>query len=474
MSTIVPDQEASEGLWDRTLRKMRRAWPRGVAASLKDAVSADLGGDDVQRIRQQIDDCLKALGGEVSARARAAELGETYLVLNEAGRQRFLQILADDYDVDGEAIDTAIRARNDAQDDPAARRRAESHLREALRAPRVALLSQFNALEEGVKFLVDLRAELIPLARADTGLKALDQDVYRLLSSWFDVGFLKLQRITWDSPASLLEKLTKYEAVHAIRSYSDLKNRLGDDRRCYAYFHPQMPDEPLIFVEIALVNGIAGNVHELLDEKAPLGDPERADTAIFYSISNCQKGLAGVSFGNFLIKGVVSDLLRELPNLKTFSTLSPVPGFRPWLQQQLEDNTLDFNKDALQALSTLSSVAATPESFAKSLNRDLGEDGGAFGEDLQKLLMHSCARYLLEARRNDHALDRVAHFHLSNGARIERLNWAGDLSHNGIRQSAGIMVNYLYKLSDIEKNHEAYSSNATIAASTAVRKLVRA
>lgn len=472
MSTAVPN-EASEGLWGRTLRKMRRAWPRGVSASLKDAVSADLGGDDAQRIRQQIDDCLKALGGEVSARARAAELGETYLVLNEAGRQRFLQILADDYDVDAEAIDTAIRTRNDAQDDPAARRRAETHLREALHAPRVALLSQFNALEEGVKFLVDLRAELIPLARADAGLKALDQDVYRLLSSWFDVGFLKLQRITWDSPASLLEKLTKYEAVHAIRSYSDLKNRLGDDRRCYAYFHPQMPNEPLIFVEVALVNGIAGNVHELLDEKAPLGDPERADTAIFYSISNCQKGLAGVSFGNFLIKGVVSDLLRELPNLKTFSTLSPVPGFRPWLQEQLENNALDLNENALQALHTLSSVAATPESFAQSLNGDPDEDGGTFGEDLQKLLMRSCARYLLEARRNDRALDRVAHFHLSNGARIERLNWAGDLSHNGIRQSAGIMVNYLYKLSDIEKNHEAYSSNATIAASTAVRKLLR-
>ena len=317
-----------------------------------------------------------------------------------------------------------------------------------------------------------MRAELIPLARADAGLKALDQDVYQLLTSWFDVGFLQLQRITWDSPASLLEKLTKYEAVHAIRSYSDLKNRLGDDRRCYAYFHPHMPDEPLIFVEVALVNGIAGNVHELLDEKAPLGDAERADTAIFYSISNCQQGLAGVSFGNFLIKGVVSDLLRELPNLKIFSTLSPIPGFRAWLDAQLANNALDCSEVALQALRALSGAATTPESFAKSLNRNAG-DGATPGEDLQPLLMRTCARYLLEARSKNRALDRVAHFHLSNGARIERLNWAGDLSHNGIRQSVGIMVNYLYKLSDIEKNHEAYSSNATIAASTAVRKLAR-
>jgi malonyl-CoA decarboxylase len=445
----------------------------GVPASLKDAVSADLHGDDVQRIRTQIDDCLKARGGEVSARARAAELGETYLVLNQEGRQRFLQILANDYDVDADAIDAAITTRNHVQDDPIARRRAESHLRETLRAPRVALLSQFNALEEGVKFLVDLRAELIPLARADASLKALDQDVYRLLASWFDVGFLKLQRITWDSPASLLEKLTKYEAVHAIRSYSDLKNRLGDDRRCYAYFHPHMPDEPLIFVEVALVNGIAGNVHELLDEKAPLGNAERADTAIFYSISNCQKGLAGVSFGNFLIKGVVSDLLRELPNLKTFSTLSPIPGFRTWLDEQLGSNALDLGGGALQALRSLSGATTTPEGFAKTLNRDADGNAEASSEDLEPLLIRTCARYLIEARRNDHALDRVAHFHLSNGARIERLNWAGDLSHNGIHQSAGIMVNYLYKLSDIEKNHEAYSSNATIAASSAVRKLAR-
>lgn len=472
MSTTVPN-EASEGLWDRTLRKMRRAWPIGVSTSLKDTVSPDLADDDVRRIRGQIDACLQARGGEVSARARAAELGETYLVLNNDGRRRFLQLLATDYDVDAVAIDAAIAERDKVVDDPSARRQAESHLRETLRAPRVDLLSQFNALEEGVKFLVDLRAELIPLAREDAELNVLDQDVYRLLASWFDVGFLQLRRITWDSPASLLEKLTEYEAVHAIRSWKDLKNRLGDDRRCYAYFHPHMPDEPLIFVEIALVDGMAGNVHELLDEKAPLGDPESVNTAIFYSISNCQRGLAGVSFGNFLIKGVVSDLLRELPNLKTFSTLSPIPGFCTWLGQQLVDNELALEETELNALRALTNGVGTAESFAKILNR-VDEGNGDAGVALEPLLMHLCARYLLKARHRNRALDRVAHFHLSNGARIERLNWAGDLSHNGIRQSAGIMVNYLYKLSDIEKNHEAYSSSATVTASTAVRKAARA
>lgn len=475
MSTTAPN-ETSEGLWDRTLRKMRRAWPTGVPAPLKDAVSADLGDDDVQRVRQQIDACLQARGGEVSARARAAELGETYLVLNENGRRRFLQVLANDYDVDSDAIDAAIAARNDAADDHAARRQAEFNLRESLRAPRVSLLAQFNALEEGVKFLVDLRAELIPLARDDAQLKALNQDVHRLLTSWFDVGFLKLQRITWDSPASLLEKLREYEAVHAIRSWSDLKNRLGDDRRCYAYFHPQMPDEPLIFVEVALVNGIAGNVHELLDENAPLEDPERVDTAIFYSISNCQKGLAGVSFGNFLIKGVVSDLLHDLPNLKTFSTLSPIPGFRKWLTKQLDSENLDLEDAQVASLRAVTSGSSTPEEFAMILNpgdNDSNGDGDEWAAALQSLLMELCARYLLDERRGNQALDRVAHFHLSNGARIERLNWAGDLSHNGIAQSAGIMVNYLYKLSDIEKNHEAYSDGAKVTASSAVRKLAR-
>lgn len=471
MSTAEAER-TPEGLWDRTLRKVRRAWPIGTPASLKDAVSADLGGDDVRQIRRQIDACLQARGGEVSARARAAELGETYLVLNADGRRRFLHLLAEEYDVNAASIDAAVTARNEAGEEIAARRRAELQLREALRAPRVNLLSQFNALEEGVKFLVDLRAELIPLARTDAQLKALDQDVYRLLTSWFDVGFLQLRRITWDSPASLLEKLTEYEAVHAIRSWNDLKNRLGEDRRCYAYFHPHMPNEPLIFVEVALVNGIAGNVHELLDENAPMENAERVDTAIFYSISNCQRGLAGVSFGNFLIKGVVSDLLRELPNLKTFSTLSPIPGFRAWLEEQLDQETLDLKEDEKESLRGLSDEASTPEGFAKVLNQgDTSDDEP--DSAVKSLLLQLCARYLLHARQGDRARDRVAHFHLSNGARIERLNWAGDLSQNGIRQSAGVMVNYLYKLSDIEKNHEAYSSNTTIAASTAVRKLGR-
>ena len=273
------------GILDRTLRRFRRAWRLG-RGPLKDGVDADLPTSDADRVRGQIDACLEARGGEVSARARAAELGETYLVLNQDGRRRFLEILARDYDVNPVDVDTAIRARQEAGDE-VDRRRAEVFLREVLVPPRVKLLSQFNELSQGVKFLVDLRAELMMFAAEDIQLQGLDADIHALLASWFDIGFLDLERITWETSATLLEKLIEYEAVHAIKSWDDLKNRLGDDRRCYAYFHPRMPDEPLIFVQVALVKGLSDNVQEVLDEHAPVGDPEDADTAIFYSISNC-------------------------------------------------------------------------------------------------------------------------------------------------------------------------------------------
>ena len=204
-------------------------------------------------------------------------------------------------------------------------------LRIALEPPRLKLLTQFTSIPDGRKFLVDLRGFLLKARGTDKLLTALDADLRGLLGAWFDIGFLELQRIDWNSPAALLEKLVDYEAVHAIRSWRDLKNRLESDRRCYAFFHPRMPGEPLIFVEVALVKGLAGSVQDLLDEKAPVLDPAKADTAIFYSISNCQAGLTGISFGNFLIKRVVEELSAEFRNLKTFATLSPIPGFRRWL-----------------------------------------------------------------------------------------------------------------------------------------------
>lgn len=458
--------ETKEPLWDWTLRRIRRIWPLGDPTKLKHAVGPDLPDSDLQLLRDIIDACLESRGGEVSARLRAAELGETYLVLNSVGRHRFLELLANEYDVNNDAVDQVIARRQKATD-PVECKELTLQLRNLLEPPRSKLFRQFNELQEGVKFLVDMRAELISLAKKDPTLKALDQDVYRLLESWFDVGFLDLRRITWNSSAALLEKFTEYEAVHAIRSWDDLKNRLTDDRRCYAYFHPRMPDEPLIFVEIALVKGISTNIHALLDEEAPDHDPEKADTAIFYSISNCQRGLAGVSFGNFLIKRVVGDLASSLPNIKTFSTLSPLPGFMQWLRTNVSE--LDMNDNEAAVIGRI----LDPDFEAAAL-RDLitnsGDESGKTATLLKSSLVRFCIQYLYVAKKEQRAYDPVAHFHLSNGARIERINWAADLSSKGLQQSAGLMVNYLYHLPDIEKNHEVYQGQGEISTSAAVRK----
>lgn len=468
------EKEASlvnrEPLWERTLRKIRELWPLGDPLALKDSVGGDLPQPDLEKVRIKIDACLAGEGGEVSARARAAELGETYAVLTAHGRRRFLKLLAEAYDVDGRELDGAMTRYREARD-PVERQQATVNLRDLLEPPRIKLLRQFNSLRGGVKFLVDLRAELMTWAREDEALQALDRDLCRLLGSWFDVGFLELQRITWDTSAALLEKLIRYEAVHEITSWRDLKNRLEGDRCCYAFFHPHMPQEPLIFVEVALVNGIAVSIHDLLDQEAPATDPGQADTAIFYSISNCQAGLAGVSFGNFLIKRVVADLSVKFPAIKTFSTLSPIPGFIRWLQQQ--EDVVELVEVDPEAVACLRADPIDVDCFAALLGAGGSKPVNEKQRVLQQALLALCARYLLTAKRGNQAWDRVAHFHLSNGAQIKQINWAANRSPRGIQESAGMMVNYLYDLSSIEKHHEAYRSQGQISAVPAVKRLLK-
>jgi len=462
-----------EGVFDRTLTNLRSAW-REIAESARGVLAGsprtETSAGDMDQLRQQMLSCLDGRGGEVTARARAADLGRTYLSLDPDGRERFLQLLAGEFDVDRHEIDRCCKALVNASgaDQRAATERA---LRAALEPPRITLLRQFNALPEGVKFLVDRRAELIDLGQRDTLFIGLEGDLKRLLANWFDIGFLELKRITWESPAALLEKLMAYEAVHEIRGWTDLKNRLEADRRCFAFFHPRMPDEPLIFVEVALVSGMTGDIHALLDEAAPIGDPHSADSAIFYSISNCQRGLAGISFGDFLIKRVVDALATELPRVKVFATLSPAPGFRAWLERQSRAGSpilLPAERLAIEALG-----GETPKGdLAALLDR---HSDPRVASALRDPLIRLCARYLLHERApSGRALDPVAHFHLSNGARVERLNWLGDTSPKGLQQSAGIMVNYLYRLSEIEANHEAYRGEGRVAASSAIRNLSRA
>ena len=476
------NETSSRTLLSRAFANLRGLW-HGIAGAGYNAEAASLRPDlpqaDVERVRRRMRECLKSRGGEVSARARAAALGRAYLALDAAGRRRFLMILADDFDTDPKAVDTAI-VRLQSATTPESRKKAEAVLRQSLEAPRVRLLTQFNALPEGVKFLVDMRAEILGLLDREPSLTGLESDLKTLLATWFDVGFLEMRRITWDTaPATLLEKLIAYEAVHAIGGWNDLKNRLDSDRRCFAFFHPRMPNEPLIFVEVALTDGMADNVGALLDEKAPLQDSAAADTAIFYSISNAQKGLAGISFGGFLIKRVADFLAAEFKNVKTFATLSPAPGFMAWLEIAPPGTAgVALSGDDSAAFAALGFDPADPARVATQLRA--GEwVRSPQAETLKEPLFRLAARYLVREKAGEtgeakRTLDPVANFHLTNGARLERLNWLADTSPRGLRQSAGIMVNYRYELNHIEDNHEAYCDRGEIRVSPAVRGLLKA
>ena len=452
----------------RTLERLRTAFidtARGAREVVGAPLRPDLPDDDI-RLKNRVDACLAGKGGETARRVRAAELGQAYLSLSAVGRKKFLLTLAHDYGLPREAAMAEVE-RWRASKEPA---RA---LRRALEPPAVRLLREFVGVPQGVKFVVDLRAELLALGRSDAAAKALSEDLRPLLGAWFDVGFLDLVRIDWKSSASLLEKLVAYEAVHAIRSWRDLKNRLDSDRRCFAFFHPRMPEEPLIFVEVALVQGLAGNVQSLLDARAETSDPGEANTAIFYSISNCQQGLAGISFGNFLIKRVADRLANEMPRIKEFATLSPIPGLRQHIDGRLKTEGDDVLTSAeIASLVPVIGDARGAAAVRKLLDRPTWWEVPAINKALRPILCRLAAHHLTTPDAKGRALDRVAHFHLGNGAVIERLNWLADTSANGFRQSYAMMVNYRYKLGDVDANHEAYA-NGRIVASREVRALAK-
>ena len=454
-------------IFDKTLFNLRSVWQQiNILNSDHPKLKPDLPDTDIVLLKQQMQDCLKGKGGNVSARARAARLGEAYLCLNDIGRLRFLNLLAQDFGVDNERIKQLAEEILSSETEELGK--LHQQMRNTLRPAGLELLMQFNSLPSGVKFLVDMRADLHRLGgRNNATLKELDKSLKDLLRSWFDVGFLDLVRLSWSTPAAILEKLIRYEAVHKIRSWSDLKNRLQMDRRCFAFFHPRMPDEPLIFVQVALVKELSDNIQKLLDEDAPLEDPFEANTAIFYSITNAQSGLAGVGFGDFLIKRVVADLKAELPNVKTFSTLSPIPDLRKWMDGKGEKELLlPSERQALRKLEKFTTLAETLNTADWHLNETLATA-------LQKPLMRIAADYLVNAKQRNRALDLVANFHLNNGARLERINWLADTSSKGIRESAGMMVNYLYELKDIEVNHEIYRDSARTTAAGSIQSLLK-
>jgi malonyl-CoA decarboxylase len=427
---------------------------REIAAAafhLARPLAGDGGHLDADQLREEMAACIEGKGGDVATRNRTMQIGARYATLSAAARHRFFDVLAG-FDVDRDEVNIAMAGVEHASD-AADRVEAERRLRAALVPPRVRLLRAFNSLPSGVKFLVEMRADLLDLQKTAPELRPLETDLKELLASWFDLGFLDMRRISWDAPASLLEKLGRYEAVHEVRGWLDLKNRLDADRRCFAFMHPAMPDEPLIFVEVALTTEMTGEMASLLDQRAPTTDPAQATNAIFYSISNCQRGLDGISFGNALIKRVVQELAHEFRHLRTFVTLSPMPRFREWVETQ-------------------GGSGGTAEGLkAMFVNRGWSRDAGA-AATLKAPLMQLAAHYLLEAKRGKRALDPVAQFHLSNGARLERINWLADTSAKGMRESAGMMVNYLYRLDQIDDNQVAYMLDGRIVANPHVTALL--
>ena len=403
----------------------------------KVAAPADPARGAARRAREVAELCHSLLSGrgEVSGAALARELLAAYAGLPAAAHTPFLSLLASDFSPDAAAIS---RAADTFADEPSPHHLIA--LQRAVESPRQELFRRLNVAPGATAMLIELRRRLLREIKAHPQLAAVDSDLAHLFSSWFNRGFLKLERIDWRTPALVLEKLIAYEAVHEIAGWND--------------FHPALPDEPLIFIEVALTKRISSTVAPLLDPNSPVADPFHADSAIFYSITNCQDGLRGISFGNLLIKQVAAELSREFPRLKNFATLSPIPGFARWLEQQA------IGSPALAAL--LSTLQTTDWHLP-----------AAQAETLRAALTSQCARYLLHEKLEGKPVDPVARFHLGNGARLENLHWLADTTPAGLQRSAGMMVNYIYDLDEVEANHEAFVGNGRIAASHAIRKLAR-
>ena len=451
-----------------------RDWWQGLAATFRpvrgktgDRATARL----IAHLKQLFEESRSQRGGETSARARAGQIAAIYRGASLPQRAAILNLITHEFAPDRPELMAAITAVHQAANEDEMGR-AEARLRLALDAPRGKFLAQFNLLSDGVQFLVDLRSDLLGLLPEDPGLEVLKVELDGLFERWFDPGFLELKRITWQSSAHVLEKLMTYEAVHPIASWNDLRNRLDTDRRCYAFFHPRLPDEPLIFVEIALLRGAPASVQALLDENAPVQDRRAADTAVFYSISNTQKGLRGISFGNLLLKRVIEDLQRDLPKLKVFCTLSPMPAFRKWLDAALADNREALTEQEAVKLAVAIGHPDPERALQDALARPDWSADPRIAEALRAPMERFSARYLLREKSGGHPLDSVAQFHLHNGALIDRIYWLADTSARGLKQSYGMMVSYRYDLSEVDKNHDRFHNSGTIVAAGRIQGLL--
>jgi len=428
-----------------------------VSASsfLRRLFSRNRAGID-QRTGYLLSLCESLLGerGETSGQALAREALAVYKTLDERCRAEFFDILAKDYSPDPEIVGRAADAyRLHPTPEHLVR------LQKTVEPARQELFRRLNMAPGATAALIEMRRHVLEDEAQHPHWMVIDADLLHLLRSWFNRGFLRLERIDWHTSAIVLEKLIEYEAVHAIQGWRDLRRRLEADRRCFAFFHPQLPDEPLIFIEVALTRGMSAHVQPLLEIGSSVETAEEADSAMFYSITNCQEGLRGISFGNLLIKQVVAELKREFPHLRTFATLSPVPGFRRWLDKTRV--RLARGSEGEKRLALLERIER-PEWHKREVPASL-----------MQLLLQLGAWYLLNAKKGEEPMDAVARFHLGNGAALERLNWLGDTSESGMARSAGMMVNYVYRLGDVERNHERYFKQHLVVASRALGRLAR-
>jgi malonyl-CoA decarboxylase len=412
---------------------------KGILARRRRAVAQAASGDLLAKCRQ-----LLHHRGEASGLALACEVIADYQALDETNQLLFFQSLAQDFDVVSTDI---ISAAEQYKALPSSAHL--SALTKLAEAPRVKLFRRMNMAPGATAVLVQMRGSLQRCLPKHPHLEPVGSDLKHLFVSWFNRGFLELRLIDWNSPAAVLERIIQYESVHEIQGWSDLRSRLGENRMCFAFFHPALPDDPLVFVEVALTAGIPKAIGPLIDKTHEPTSENDLDTVAFYSISNCHPGLAGVSFGNFLIKQVVEEVGKRHPKTKRYVTLSPIPGFCQWLEKQ--QDRLDIDLYELRSTARVEGVDAP--------------------QVKQDEVLALCARYLVNERGpTNQAIDPVARFHLGNGASLHAIHWAADLSDNGLHQSAGLMVNYLYDLGSIEENHDAYFDQSEVAVSRLVAK----
>jgi malonyl-CoA decarboxylase len=407
--------------------------------------------------------------GESNAVSMALDVISNYRKLNAEQRPKFFAMLAEQFNIDAEQLTKAAQS---FAADPNARNYIR--LQKISESPRQELLRRLNRAPGGTAAVVEMRRDLLTLLNKKPELMGLDYDMRHLLSSWFNPGFLKMHRVDWKSPAEILEKIIAHEAVHAIDGWDDLRRRLQPDRRCFAFFHPQLPDEPLIFVEVALLPEVPVAIMPLVDKKStPVEQSNQFKVAAFYSISNCESGLRGVSMGNFLIKRVAEQLHAEFPGLKTFVTLSPIPGLMEWItagahlgdlpsSDKIKPAVRKARDDALELLKLNGS------NWMDKLGKAWHPDQCSEREKAAYMALTAIYLTTVTPSRDGNS---VAKFHLGNGAKLHQINWAGDLSKNGLRQSAGLMVNYLYDLSSVEENHERFV-NGEMIYSRSVSKLM--